>query len=178
MPQTEDLELARRIGARNPDALDDLVDRYHTPVYRFLRHLTRSVEDAEDLAQATLIRAMQGAGRYDGRAPLRSWLYGIAFREFGRWRRRRLWLPLPSTVAAPDEMGRIADAEVLLLAVAQMPQPMAAAWLLHEVEGLSVAEVAEALAIPEGTVKSRLHSARHKLRALLTESEELEHEPA
>ena len=69
----DDLTLANRLSERDPAAMEELVHRYHSDIYRFLRHLTRRVEDAEDLAQQTLLRAVNGASRFDGRAAMRSW---------------------------------------------------------------------------------------------------------
>jgi RNA polymerase sigma-70 factor, ECF subfamily len=157
------------LASRDPGALETLVDRHHATVYRFLRHLTRSVEDAEDLAQATILRAVAGAHRYDGRAPMRTWLLAIAFREFGRFRRRRLWLPLIGDRPAADEFGRIHDGEALLAALSRLPEASRAVVLLHHVEELPIGEIAITLGIPEGTVKSRLFSARGRLRTLLGE---------
>lgn len=156
---------------RDPVALELLVARHHVPIYRFLRHLTRRVEDAEDLTQATIMRAVNGAGRYDGRAPMRTWLLAIAFHEYGRFRRRRLWLPLMTDRPAKDEFGRVHDGEVLLAALAKLPEASRAVFLLHHVEELPVAEIAQALGIPEGTVKSRLFAARERLRTLLGEED-------
>lgn len=167
----DDLELARRIESRDPVALELLVERHHVPVYRFLRHMTRRNEDAEDLAQATFLRAISAAHRYDGRAPLRTWLYAIAYREYGRFRRRKLWLPLLSDRPAADRFGKIHEGEALLGALARLPEGLRTAFLLHYVEELPLAEVAAALGIPQGTVKSRLHAARARLRTLLGEEE-------
>lgn len=166
-----DLALARRLAERDPIAMEQLVDRHHAPVYRFLKHLTRRVEDAEDLAQVTILRAVSSAGRYDGRASLRTWLLSIAFREFCRFRRRRLWLPLLTDRPSPDVFGRLNDGEAILTALSGLPDASRAVFLLHHVEELPVAEVAQVLGIPEGTVKSRLFAARARLRTLLGEEE-------
>jgi len=167
----EDLTLARRVQERDPVAIELLVSRHHAPVYRFLRHLTRRVEDAEDLTQATILRAVKAAARYDGRASMRTWLMAIAFHEYARFRRRRLWLPLMTDRPARDEFGRIHDGEALLAGLAKLPEASRAVFLLHHVEELPVAEIAQALGIPEGTVKSRLFAARERLRTLLGEEE-------
>src|SRR5207302_11450263 len=87
----DELELARKLSRGDHAAISRLVDVYHAPVYRFLKHLARHAEDAEDLAQQTLLRALRGAGRFDGRSSMRAWLMGIAFHEFTRWKRKRLW---------------------------------------------------------------------------------------
>lgn len=166
----EDPEFIKRLRRRERDALDELVTRHHADVYRFLRHLTRHPQEAEDLAQATLLRALERLDLYGGKAPLRSWLLGVAYREFTGWRRRRLWLPLLGDRPAPgDPYGDLAEAEALLDAIARLPDALRATFLLHHVEEVPVAEIAATLAVPEGTVKSRLHAARARLRFLLGE---------
>lgn len=166
----DDAELTRGLRLKDPLAMDRLVTEYHADLYRFLRHLTRHQQDAEDLTQQTLLRAIQRADRYVPLASFRSWLYGIAYREFLSWRRRRFWLPLVADRIDPlNRFSTIADTEILLAALARLPSATRAAFLMHYVEDLSIADVALSLGIPEGTVKSRLHSARSRLRDLLQE---------
>lgn len=149
-----------------------LVQDHYASVYRFLRNLTRRAVDAEDLAQQTFLRAIGAWSRYDDRLPIRSWLYAIAFREFCKWRRNRLWLPLPTDrPAVGDAYEQFADAESLLNALGGLSQNIRATFLLHYVEELSIVDIAVLLDIPEGTVKSRLHQARHRLKNLLQEDE-------
>jgi len=169
-----DRELAEKIAVGDDGALTRLVDLYHAGLYRFLRHLTRSREDAEDLAQQTLIRARNAAHRYDGRASLKTWLHRIAFHEFTRWRRRQRWHVALKHVPAVEDprFGAVVDAEWLATALATLPDGMRAAFLLYEVEDLSHAEIAQVLGIPDGTVKSRLFTARERLRARLGEGRE------
>jgi len=174
----DDLTLAARLTERDPAAMEELVHRHHADIYRFLRHLTRRVEDAEDLSQQTLLRAVQGASRYDGRAAMRTWLLGIAFREFGKWRRRRLWLPLLADRPSPGDPYRdVVEAEALLKAIGELSPLTRGVFLLHHVEELSILEISSALSVPEGTVKSRLHAARAHLRTLLEEGEPYVIEP-
>lgn len=166
----DDVELAKRLAAGDHGAVDLLVDAHHASIFRFLRQLTRHVDDAEDLAQQTLMRALKGADRFDGRAGLRPWLLGIAFREFTKWRRKKLWLPLTIDRPNPgDDYERLLEADALLDALSRLPEGVRAAFLMHYVEGLSLREVGESLAIPEGTVKSRLHTARTQLSSMLEE---------
>ena len=171
----DEIEKLRR---RDGEAMDRLVTRHHADVYRFLRHLVRHRQEAEDLAQATFLRALDRLDGYAGTGSLRNWLFGIAYREFTGWRRRRLWLPLLADRPAPgDPFGDLAEAEALLAAIGRLPDALRATFLLHHVEEVSVAEIAETLAVPEGTVKSRLHAARARLRQLLGEEETYAPEP-
>lgn len=149
-----------------------LVKDHYAPVYRFLRNMARRSDDAEDLTQQTFLRAIAAWSRYDDRLPLRSWLYGIAFHEFCRWRRARLWLPLRDDKAAGcTAFTQVEDASILLNAIAHLNQSVRATFLLHYVEELSVIEIAALLGVPEGTVKSRLYAARMRLRPLISEEE-------
>ena len=168
----DDIALADAIAKKEQAAARLLFDRYFSSIYRFLLHLTRHAEDAEDLAQQTLIRVVANASRFDGRVALRSWIYAIAFREYGKWRRRRLWLPLPKDVIAKQDLEEsAANATLLLDALAKLSPAQRAAFLLHYVEGLSLAEVASVQQVPEGTVKTRLHFARARLKGLLEKEE-------
>ena len=151
---------------------DALVQEHYAAIYRLLLHLTRRVHDAEDLAQQTFVRALRNLDKLRDDLPARSWLYAIAYREFLNWRRRRLWLPLTADRTAPgDAFARVADSDALLMALAKVKPDGRVVFLLHYVEEQSIQEIAKLLNIPEGTVKSRLHSARAGLKDLLTEEE-------
>jgi len=175
----DDLALAAALAENDQAAARLLFNRYFDGLYRFLRQLTRHAEDAEDLAQQTLIRVIRHAGRFDGRVALRSWIYAIAVREFGRWQRRRLWLPLPINLRARgDVVESSTNAELLLSALAQLSPAHRAAFLLHHVEGFSIEEIASVQHAPVGTVKSRLHVARGHLKRLLEQEEFYVTEPS
>jgi RNA polymerase sigma-70 factor (ECF subfamily) len=168
----DDLALTDALNKRDPAAARLLVEQHFDPLYRFLRQLTRHVEDAEDLAQQTLIRVHRNAAKFDGRVRLRTWIFAIALAEYRRWRRRRLWLPLLcDTPSKGDLAENTADSEVLLCALSKLSPSMRASFLLHYVEGLSIEEIAVIEGVPEGTVKSRLHFARTRLKTLLEQEE-------
>jgi RNA polymerase sigma-70 factor, ECF subfamily len=168
----DDLTLARCLAAKDERAACLLVERHHVAIYRFLRQMTRRTADAEDLTQQTLLRILAGAARFDGRTTLRAWALGIAFREFTKWRRRKPWLPLLAEQReTSDPYSDVDNAFVLLTALQRLPSADRALFLMHYVEELNVAEIARALAIPEGTVKSRLHAVRVRLRTYLGEEE-------
>ncbi|NGO71361.1 RNA polymerase sigma factor [Streptomyces boncukensis] len=143
--------------------------------------LTSQAADAEDLVQDTLLRAYRSVDRFDGRHP-RAWLLTIMRRtEINRHRRRRPQLlddpdadldrlahsPAGPT-ATPEEIvvGESFDA-VVDAALAALPVKHRQVVRLVDVDGLSYAEAAELLGVPEGTVMSRLHRARKRIRARL-----------
>ena len=142
---------------------------------RVARSLTRNDADAEDLVQDTLLRAYRAIDRFDGRHP-RAWLLTILRNtHINRNRRRRPEL-LRDTDGGVDRIGQLAgddttdamidvafDAEVEA-ALASLDEPFRAVVELVDIDGLSYAETAQRLGIPTGTVMSRLHRARGRIR--------------
>ncbi|AXO88257.1 sigma-70 family RNA polymerase sigma factor [Pseudomonas parafulva] len=142
---------------------------------RFALWLTRDSSAADDLVQATVERALARSGQRRADENRRAWLFTILYRLFldGK-RRERLharWLGWFGRGAQADEpLGYDTESIVLaqadLQAFARLPSEQRALLLLVSVEGLSYKEVAQALAIPIGTVMSRLSRARAALREL------------
>jgi RNA polymerase sigma-70 factor (ECF subfamily) len=148
---------------------------------RVARSLTRNHADAEDLVQDTLIRAYKAIERFDGRYP-RAWLLTILRNtHINRNRRRRPELlrdpdvQMERLAASPEEdeasrPDRFVDLEFdadLEDALASLSDPFAEIVQLVDIDGLAYAEAAEVLGIPVGTVMSRLHRARKKIREQL-----------
>jgi RNA polymerase sigma-70 factor, ECF subfamily len=149
-------------------------------LYRVARSITRHDADAEDLVQDTMLRAFRAIERFDGRHP-RAWLLTIMRNaQINRVRRRR-----PSLLDDPDElvdrnlsmaddapgpeeqaMGRRFDA-VVEAAYRDLSDPFREVVDLVDLGGLSYAEAAAVLEIPEGTVMSRLHRGRKRIREAL-----------
>lgn len=141
--------------------------------------LTAQPADAEDLVQDTLLRAYRAIDRFDGRHP-RAWLLTIMRRaEMNRHRRRRPHLlddpdadlerlAVADPGATPEEVvvGESFD-EVVDAAFSALPDKHRQVVRLVDVDGLTYAEAAELLGMPEGTVMSRLHRARKRIRTRL-----------
>ena len=145
---------------------------------RVARSLTRNDADAEDLVQDTLVRAYRAIDRFDGRHP-RAWLLTILRNtHINRNRRRR-----PELLRDPDSashgLAQVAstdrtdakieagfDAEIEQ-ALAELGDPFRKVVELVDIDGLSYVEAAEVLGIPPGTVMSRLHRARKRIRRRL-----------
>jgi RNA polymerase sigma-70 factor (ECF subfamily) len=163
--------LARRPTNDN-EALREWVLRHHDDIYRFMNHLTRHHETAEDLAQQTFVNAYQALKGFREEASMRTWLHRIAFREYIAWRRkRRLTLPLDVLRGYHDRRLDEVEGQVTLLsALHQIPAAQREVFLLFEVQQLSVDEVAAVTGIKPGTVKSHLHYARKQLRTLIGEA--------
>jgi RNA polymerase sigma-70 factor (ECF subfamily) len=142
---------------------------------RLARTLTGHVQDADDLVQVALERALVRADQWRPDAPLDAWVFGIirnAWLDELRARTRR------SRVFAPEEAGehvgemameRQSDAMSVSAAMARLPDEQREVVALVLVEGLAYRETAELLGIPIGTVTSRLARARTTLQALLGE---------
>lgn len=169
-----------RTATHDAEALREWVHAHHDDIYRFMKHLTRHHETAEDLAQQTFVNAYQALKSFRGESSMRTWLHRIAFREYVAWRRkRRLTLPLDVLTGSHDRRMREVESEVTLLgALHQIPANHRECFLLFEVQQLSVDEVAEVLALKPGTVKSHLHYARKQLRALIGDAFQEAHDEA
>jgi RNA polymerase sigma-70 factor, ECF subfamily len=159
-------------------------DRYVVPeipvLYRVALSLTGQPADAEDLVQETLIRAFGAADRFDGAHP-RAWLLTILRRaHLNRVRRRtpHLLADGDSVERTLEEAGEpVASAEdvavsaqfeaVVAAALDDLPAKHRAVVELVDIQGLSYQQAADALHIPRGTVMSRLHRARARIRARL-----------
>jgi RNA polymerase sigma-70 factor, ECF subfamily len=154
-------------------------DRYVVPELGVLLHVARTMtptdQDAEDLVQDTLLRAYQGIVAFDGAHP-RAWLFTIMRNtQVNRTRRKRPELlddAADAETVVQEDGGLSPEAaaeahvfdEAVADAVHQLPVRMAQVIELVDIDGLTCGEAAEALEIPVGTVMSRLHRARRKIR--------------
>ncbi len=164
---------------RDPATDDTAFERYVLPeievLLRVAHSLTRNHAEAEDLVQDTLLRAYRGIDGFDGGHP-RAWLLTILRNtHINRNRRRRPELlrdPDAATdrmiLAASDERtDAVIDDEVdveIIRALESLDEPFRRVVELVDIDGLSYAEAAEVLDVPVGTVMSRLHRARSRIR--------------
>jgi RNA polymerase sigma-70 factor (ECF subfamily) len=168
-----DPELLEQLAAGQLGALGELYDRYQAPLRAFLVRATRDAHDIDDLVQATFLAAAASAARYDGRATCRPWLIGIAAQLLRR--RRRTFSHLLAVLATlKNTQSSTSDPRTALQArtdveraLSRLSEAKRVTLLMAEVEGMSCPEIAEALAIPIGTVWTRLHTARRELRQAL-----------
>lgn len=167
--------LIKRILTGDAQAADRFVTEHYPRVVRFLRHLAGSSADAEDLAQQTFLRAKQALPQFRHESSVSTWLHRIAYHEFTHFLRDRRETPMPLPERAIEVAGRSEDAVVLASAIAELPEELRLAFVLREVQQLSVREVALILEVPEGTVKSRNHHARERLRSRLAGTWEVTH---
>ena len=163
-----------------------LYGEYGSRIYRFCHRLSGNPSDAEDLTQEVFLAAFRGMEGFQGRSSIQTWLYRIAV---FRWRAlRRTDSPLLSNEgcaepSAPDPAIAQTDKMSMDGAMASLPSIFREAFLLVKLEGLTCREAAEALGVPQGTVKFRIYRAVRLLRARLQEdgwgtaSEQIAEEP-
>lgn len=187
--ESSDEALIARLQAGDPAALRLLIERYRGPLYGYLARLLPTAEDAEDLFQETFLRVLRHAERFERGRTFRPWVYAIAtnlVRNAHRARSYREAVPLdrpagedgergasladllPGRTRLPGEAAERAEAaEAVRRAVRALPDKGREALVLYYFQGLSYEEVAGTLAIPLGTVKSRIHNAMAKLAQAL-----------
>ena len=168
--------------ATSPD-IAQLVRDHSQDVYRIVARLLGPATpqaDLEDLTQQVFIAAHDGRNRFRGEAQVTTWLYGIASRTVLRylrsWRRQRRMLETLEAMVQVAATGpvspeqQVGDREMLeqvWACLLKIKPKKRIVYILHEVEGLSIKDIAKALDANEATVWSRLHHARKELdRAL------------
>lgn len=171
-----DDDVVDRVRRGETDAFALLMRRHNQRLYRAVRAVLRDEAETEDVLQETYVRAFMHLDQFLGRARFSTWLTRIAVNEALRRRKRGPRLTgmdeVAETLAAPGpgpEHGA-ADGELrrfIEAAVDRLPDDFRTVFMLREVEGLSTAETAESLDIPEETVKTRLHRARRQMQQYL-----------
>ncbi|MFQ5489963.1 MAG: RNA polymerase sigma factor [Phycisphaerae bacterium] len=186
------MALARRLQAGDMSAFAELIQRYQDRVYNTVWRICGHAEDARDLTQDAFLKAHQSIGSFRGQATFYTWLFRIAVNltlSSRRAARRRgtvsLDAPLQATsgnhqasnLAARmqdpsphDPSDRQAATELhdqVVGALNKLDEEFRAVVVLRDMEGFDYRQIAEALGIAPGTVKSRLHRARSALRDML-----------
>jgi len=180
-------ELVASCRAGDPAAFARLVQRHEGMVYGLAARLLGDAEEARDVAQEVFLQVYRMLDRFEGRSSLKTWVYRIAVNQCHNrrrfWRRRRRdreealeegLLAARATGGRPErepgpyeEALRRERAERVQAALLQLSFEHRSVLVLREVEGLTCEEVAAALGVPEGTVKSRLSRAREAMRVRL-----------
>jgi RNA polymerase sigma-70 factor (ECF subfamily) len=170
MASDEALMLDFQRGSR--EAFEELFARYRGPLYGFFRRRLSVASRAEDLTQETFLAVINAAERYEPRATVRSYLYGIAFNLLSSERRKQLRIVespeirgVPSNDPAPDASVWVQEA------LGKLEETEREILMLREYEQLSYDEIARLLRIPVNTVRSRLYRSRMAMKNLLQPSE-------
>ncbi len=172
MSDSDTALVARVIATDDRSAFELLVRRHQSAVRNFLRRLARNdTERANDLAQETFIKMYQGLASYRGSARFTTWLFRIAYHTFLNDQRSRH----PNEEFDDDEHGAHADttaqtADTLDVerALERLSVRQRAVFDLHYKKGMTHSEIAEALELPLGTIKSDLVRGHEKLKEWLT----------
>jgi RNA polymerase sigma-70 factor (ECF subfamily) len=168
-----DEEVIARVGRGEVALFEVVMRRYNQRLYRTARAITGDDREAEDVVQEAYVRAYSHLEQFAGRAHFATWLTKITIHEaLARLRRRGRFVDLEEAMptlssSTPSPEQRVASKELGKLvegAVDALPVAYRAVFVLRDVEGLSMAETAASLDIPEQTAKTRLHRARTLLR--------------
>ena len=190
--QTE-TTLVERLRSGDAAALETLMERFGSRVYRLAHGITRNEADAEEVTQDVFLNLFRKIDSFEGRSALGTWIYRVAanqalikrrgkrfelevaleeqlptFLADGHREGDRAWV-LADWSRTPEEELLAGEAQAVLdRAIESLPDHYRAVLMLRDVEGLPNDEVAEALGESVATVKSRLHRARLALREQLT----------
>lgn len=188
-PTTDERLLGRYRDARRPEDFAELYRRYSGELGRYLARYLGDAALAEDVLQDTFLQIHAKCGLYRDGWPARPWLYAVAIhRAVDALRRSRrlpaIRLDAPHEAAGDDEPVSLLDALAgdgpgpleelqeqerqrwVRESVARLPEPMRQVLVLAYCRELPYSEIAELLGVPLGTVKSRLHGAISRLRAM------------
>lgn len=164
-PDADDLaEVARRAVGGDAAAFRQFIEFTHGRLYRLAAHICGDRDDADDVVQETFIRAWQRMGELRDPGAALGWLIRIvqnAAKDRLRARKRVPAAEPPAGAARPDDAlsGAQQDA-VVKRAVMALPEKHRVVLLLHEVDGMTAAEIGALLDVATGTVESRLSRAR------------------
>jgi RNA polymerase sigma factor (sigma-70 family) len=179
----EDRELVGRCLQGDERAYRDLIQRYRRQVYSLALRMVRRPEDAEDVTQETFVRMFKALDRYDPDRPFAAWIMTIASRlsidHIRRRRRSPISLFQRDSESDEERMIDVEDPgpgpEVSAVhgeeqqraneLIESLPEHYRIVVMLRHVQDLSYDEIAEALQLPLGTVKARIHRAREMLKS-------------
>ena len=186
-----DAALVEALRREEPDAAEQLVERYADRVYRLAVRITGSNEDAEEAAQDALWTAARKIHTFKGDSAFGSWLYRIAanaaYQKLRTRKAKAREVALDDVLPSLDDDGRHFEPmddwsnrvdqkalqgelrSILEEAIDALPPDYRTALVLHDVEGLSNPDIAEALGISLPAVKSRVHRSRLFVRKRLSE---------
>lgn len=165
MVSDEALMLEFQRGSR--EAFEELFARYRSPLYGFFRRRLASQERAEDLAQETFLAVIRATERYQPRALVRTYFYGIALKLIAAERRKQKNAPASEPDAEPATDATTEEALWVRQALGKLDTGEREILMLREYEQLSYEEIAELLHLPVNTVRSRLFRSRIALKNYL-----------
>ena len=180
-----DLPLIEALQAGDDSALNELINRHHEPLHRFVFRYLRTEATTRDVVQETFVRVYFKVAKFRPRSSVKTWIYTIALnlcRDQGRWlgrHRGNVSLDAPACddgarleVAdnAPVPSARAAESDRFVLlqrGIDQLPPKLKEVLILYSLEERSQQEVAELLGITPKAVETRVYHAKAKLRLVL-----------
>jgi RNA polymerase sigma-70 factor (ECF subfamily) len=183
-----DSRLVKRLRSRDRDAAEEMVDRYHARIYRYLLLLCRDPERAADLVQETFCSVWSSIDSFRSRSSLSTWIHSIARNHFLQQLRRERSAgvsPPPDLTAIPDrpeagpeeQMRRLELERRLQREIERLSPDRREIIQLHYLQELSLRESSGVLGVPVGTVKSRLNAALRDLRRMFSQGERCHERP-
>jgi RNA polymerase sigma-70 factor, ECF subfamily len=175
-PKPADDVLIESIGKGDRRAMVSLFMRHNVRIHRFVMRLTGKTSIAEDVVSEVFLDIWRGAAEFSGKSNVSTWLLGIARNKAMSVLRRRTETPLDydAAVELVDEMDdpevvadRASRGAVVRRCLMRLPPPLREVVDLIYYHEKTVAEVAEIVGIPPGTVKTRMFHARSRLQVLL-----------
>ena len=191
MNRTEDRLLIARLQARDDTAVHELAERFGPRIYQLALRQMKNREDAEEVTQDVLMKVYRKIGAFRGDSALSSWIYRITFntamsklrtaklarvaqqrepyrnRDDENEQKRAIREPADWSSMPDEELLRAQLRRAVVAAIQELPEIYRVPVVLRDIEGLSYEEVALALEINVGTVKSRLSRGRGELRRRL-----------
>jgi RNA polymerase sigma factor (sigma-70 family) len=184
----EDEALVRRAQRGQREAFDVLVERYKRRLYGVVYHMLSNHEDANDMVQDSFLNAYRNLRRFKNQSSFYTWIYRIAVNRtinFIRRNKRRTeyslddfdgaiqtdpdFLEMMSHATPSREAGLTELQEQLNAALQKLSEPHRAVVVMHDIQGMTHADIARAMKCSEGTVRSRLFYARQQLQGILSD---------
>jgi len=180
-----DAELVEQVRRGRLEAFGELVSRHQECIYNTAYYLVGNDEDAQDVAQDVFLKAYRNIGTFERKAKFSTWLYGIMLNTVRSvWRKQGLRSGALSLSARPEDEAAAADPEseregpvhatvraetvaAVRGAIEELEGELKEILVLRDIEGLSYEDIAEALGVPLGTVKSRIFRARYCVKEKL-----------
>lgn len=185
--EREEKAIVERLQARDERAFNELVRQFERRVFGLVFRMLGSREEAEDLAQEVFVQVFKAIDQFRGESKLSTWIYRIAInlcKNRNKYLQRRhahqqddieaLGDRAPMSSAKGTTAGSIARPDDMLVglqverivqdAIQQLEEDFREVLILRDVEDMSYEEIGEITGLPSGTVKSRIHRARERLR--------------
>lgn len=176
MKNAELAQLIERIAAGDKMAFADLYAALEKPVFRFVASKMNDSTEAADIQHDVFMEIWRSAGRFEGRAAVKTWIFGIAYRKTMDHFRKHGRVDLSDEMDdriddAPDAVSCLAaseEAEHLRICLGQLKPQMRSAIELAFFEDMTYGEIAEIADVPEGTIKTRIYHAKQLLLRCLS----------